>query len=86
MKKWNFFRKKQMKYVTDGTRTITEHSQIQDFLIQNFNFRKAYCKLEVHYCWWLSTAIKLLYPLRNIITLPRIKAILNMEAMQRGEK
>lgn len=81
-----YLQKKQMKYVTDGTRTITEHSQIQDFLIQNFNFRKAYCKLEVHYCWWLSTAVKLLYPFRNIITLPRIKAILNMEAMKRGEK
>lgn len=74
------------RYVSDGSRTITEHSQIHDFLIQNFNFRKAYCQLEVHYCWWMKIAVKTLYPFRKILSLPRVKAILNMEAMQRGEK
>ena len=73
-------------YVSDSARTITEHSQIQNFLIQNFSFRKAYCHLLVHYQWWMKIAVKLLYPFRKIITLPRIRAILNMEAMQRGEK
>ena len=74
------------KYVSDSARTITEHSQIQEFLIQNFNFRKAYCQLAVHYCWWVKIAVKMLYPFRKIIPLQRIRAILNMEAMQRGEK
>ena len=74
------------RYVTDGARSITEHSHIQDFLIQNFNFRKAYCRLELHYRWWMKVAVKLLYPFRKIITLQRVRAILNMEAMQRGEK
>lgn len=73
-------------YVADGARSITEHSQIQDFLISNFNFRKAYCQLAVHYQWWMKIAVSLLYPFRKIIPLPRIRAILNMEAMQRGEK
>lgn len=77
---------KGFRYVADGARSITEHSHIQDFLIQNFNFRKAYCQLEVHYCWWMKIVVNLLYPFRKIITLPRIKAILNMEAMQRGEQ
>ena len=74
------------RYVTDGARSITEHSHIQDFLVQNFNFRKAYCQLQVHYCCWMKLMVKMLYSFRKIITLPRIKAILNMEAMQRGEK
>lgn len=74
------------RYVADGARSITEHSHIQDFLVQNFNFRKAYCQLKVYYKWWMKIAINLLYPFRKIITLPRVKAILNMEAMQRGEK
>ena len=77
---------KKYRYVADGARSITEHSHIQDFLIQNFNFRKAYCQLEVHYCWWMKLAVKMLYPFRKIIPLQRVKAILNMEAMQRGEK
>ena len=78
--------KKGFKYVSDGSRSITEHSQIHDFLIQNFNFRKAFCHLEVHYQWWMKITVNVLYPFRKIITLPRVKAILNMEAMQRGEK
>ena len=77
---------KRFRYVADGARSITEHSHIQDFMIQNFHFRKAYCQLAVHYKWWMKIAVNMLYPFRKIITLPRIKAILNMEAMQRGEK
>ena len=73
-------------YITDGSRSITEHSHIHDFLIQNFKFRKAYCQLAVHYKWWVKIAVKMLYPFKKIITFPRVKAILNMEAMQRGEK
>lgn len=68
-------------YVSDGTRSITQHSHIQDFLIDNFLFRKAYCHLEIHYCWWMKLAVKMLYPFRNLITIPKVKAILNMESM-----
>ena len=82
----HYLEEQHFRYVSDSARTITEHSQIQDFLIQNFNFRKAFCQLEVHYCWWMKIAVNLLYPFRKIIPLPRVKAILNMEAMQRGEK
>ena len=74
------------RYVTDGARSITEHSNIQTFLIDNFGFRKAYCHLKVYYKWWMKMAVKTLYPFRKTISLPRVKAILNMEAMQRGEK
>lgn len=81
-----YLEEKSFRYVADGSRSITEHSQIQDFLIQNFNFRKAYCLLTVHYNWWMKIAVNILYPFRKIISLPRIKAVLNMEAMQRGEK
>ena len=78
--------KQGFKYVSDSARTITEHSQIHEFLINNFNFRRAYCKLDVHYRWWVKMAVNVLYPFRNVITLPHVKAVLNMEAMRRGEK
>lgn len=71
------------RYVSDGSRSITEHSNIHDFLIQNFNFRKAYCHLQVQYNWWMKIAVKLLYPFRNLIKRPKVKAILNMESMTR---
>ena len=82
----HYLENRQFQYVSDSARTITEHSNIQDFLIENFGFRKAYCRLEVHYNWWMKMAVTLLFPFRNIIPLRRIKAILNMEAMQRGKK
>lgn len=77
-----YLKEKGFKYVSDGTRSITEHSHIHEFLIQNFNFRKAYCHLEVHYQWWMKIAVKTLYPFRRIIRNPQVKAVLNMESMK----
>ena len=72
-----------LKYINDGSRTVTEHSSFQDFLIHNFKFRKAYCKLKIHYKWWLSVVIKALFPFRNIIPIRNIKGILKMEEYSR---
>lgn len=77
---------RKIKYVNDGARSITNHSNIQPFLIDKFNFRKSYCRLDIKYKWWLGLAIKCLYPFREIIPVRQIKAILDMEAMARGQK
>ena len=69
------------KYVSDGTRSITEHSNIHEFLIQNFNFRKAYCQLLVQYNWWMKIVVTMLFPFRKLIKMPKVKAILHMESM-----
>jgi hypothetical protein len=82
----HYLEEQHFNYVSDSARTITEHSNIQDFLIENFGFRKAYCQLAVYYQGWVKFAVKVLYPFRSFITLPRVKAILNMEAMQRGKQ
>lgn len=70
------------RYVVDGARTITEHSNIQNFLVENLNFRKAYCRLAIHYKWWVKIIVKMLFPFRKHITNPQVKAVLNMESMQ----
>ena len=79
----HYLGERMLKYVNDGSRTLTEHSLIQDFLIHNFKFRKAYCKLKIYYKWWLNVVIKVLFPFRNIIPFRNIKAILRMEAYSR---
>lgn len=81
-----YLNQQHFKYVSDSARSITEHSNIHDFLTENFHFRKAYCQLKVYYQWWMKIAVNLLYPFRKTMPLQRVKAILNMEAMQRGEK
>lgn len=78
-----YLKEKGLRYVTDGTRSITEHSNIQPFLEEKFHFRKSYCHLAVHYQWWMKIAVKILYPFRKIITIPQVKAVLNMESMTR---
>ena len=72
-------------YVSDGARSITEHSNIQPFLEEMFNFRKAYCNLQIEYKWWLGLAVKILYPFRKILSLKKIQSLLRMEAMRRNE-
>ncbi len=73
-----------MMYVSDGARSITEHSNIQPFLIEKFRFRNAYCDLQLFYKPWLSVLVRLLYPFRGIIKNNRISAILNQESMTRN--
>ena len=76
-----YLQEKGFRYVTDGTRSITQHSNIQSFLEEKFHFRKSYCRLAIHYKWWMHLAVKTLYPFRKIIPIPQIKAVLNMESM-----
>lgn len=70
------------KYVTDSARSVTEHSNIQPFLEQNFKFRKAYCKLKIRYKWWFGAIVRVLLPFRNLIGNRNVKAVLNMHRMQ----
>lgn len=73
---------KGFKYVSDGSRSITEHSNIQPFLEQNFKFRKAYCKLKIRYKWWFGAIVRVLLPFRKVIRNRNVKAVLNMHKMQ----
>ena len=68
-----------LKYVNDGTRGIIELSNIQQFLIDTFHFRKAYCRLQIVYKWWMRLVVNLLYPFRKIIPFLSVKSVLRME-------
>lgn len=81
----HYLQERKLKYVNDGSRSITNHSNIQPFLIDKFKFRKAYCNIKIYYQWWLKPIITILYPFRNIIPIAKIQSLLNMEAMERGE-
>ena len=74
------------RYVCDGIRSLTGHSQIQTFLIQKFNFRKAYNHLQVVYVWWIKLIICFLFPFRKFITQQQISAVLSLEAWLREQK
>lgn len=71
-------------YVSDGWRSITEHSGIQPFLEKNFLFRKSYCKMRVYYKFWMGILIKILYPFRHLRVLPlKVRNMLKFEEINR---
>ena len=72
-----------LKYVNDGGRSITEHSNIQPFLMQKFNFRKAYCRINIVYKPWLAVMVKALFPFRKWIPVASVRSLLNQEEMTR---
>lgn len=80
-----YLEEKKVKYVNDGARSITEHSNVQPFLIEQFKFRKAYCQMQLAYVGWLRIMVFLLYPFRSLIPSRAVQAILNQEAMRRGD-
>lgn len=74
-----------LKYVSDGARTLTEHSNIQEFLCNKFKFRKAYCEMKIYYIWWLKLSVNLLFPFQNYIPIKVIKNVLKQESMARNK-
>ena len=75
---------RKLKFVMDGARSITEHSNIQPFLEEKFKFRKAYCDLQIYYRTWVGIAVKVMFPFREWIRSQSLSALLNLEAMARG--
>lgn len=80
-----YLEEKGLKYVNDGARSITNHSNIQPFLISKFKFRKAYCNIKIHYKRWLGVVITVLYPFRKVIPVKKVSQLLAMEAMCRNK-
>ena len=64
-----YLEEKKIKYVSNGTRSISHQTNIHDFLIEKFMFRKAYCKIELVYKRKINILIKFLYPYRLIFSL-----------------
>lgn len=56
-----------IRYILGGYRTMVHESNYQDYLLKNFGFRKAYCKLHIRYRLWMKVIVKLLYPFRSVV-------------------
>jgi len=80
----HYLAERKLSYVNAGWRSVTQHSNIQPFLIEQFNFRKAYCRMNMKYKFPLNVAVSLMFPLRKIMSNSKIKTILSLEAFSRG--
>lgn len=64
----HYLNERGLKYVTDGARSISHDTAIQKFLIDKFQFRRAYARLHVAYSTWLAPGVHSLYPLRGLFS------------------
>jgi len=56
-----------LKYIDDGSRSVSHKTSIQEYFINKFKFRKAYCKLHIEYSFRIKIAVLALFPFRNFI-------------------
>lgn len=61
------YMKPDIKYILGGYRTMVHDSNYQDYLLKNFGYRKAYCRLHIRYRWWMRMLVFILYPFQNIL-------------------
>lgn len=55
-------------YIDDGSRSLSHNTSIQDYFINKFKFRKAYCKLHIAYSSRIKLAVNLLFPFKKLIS------------------
>jgi hypothetical protein len=63
----HYLNERNLLYVNDGARSIRHDTNIQDFLIKKFKFRRAYSRLHVRYDRKTAAAVNCLYPLRSLV-------------------
>ena len=77
------------KYVSDGARSISHSTEIHDFLISKFHFRKAYSRLCVEYVIWLRSLLIALAPFSPLISkvsltpFQKLTTLLTLESIRR---
>lgn len=63
----HYLERQDIDYVSDGQRTLTGHSTVQDFLESKFGYRKAYLKLNVVFKWYIKLPLMALAPFEKAI-------------------
>ena len=84
-----YLNEKNFKYVNNGAKSISHQTNIHDFLIDKFKFRKAYCKMELIYSPIFKMLVKFAFPIRRFIkqiplnSFRKLYVVLNQEYIKR---
>lgn len=55
------------KYVSNGSRSVLHETNVQEYYQEHFNFRKAFCRLNITYRKGFGLIVKTFFPFRKII-------------------
>ncbi len=73
-----------VEYVSEGYRSLSHETNIQNYLINKFNFKKLYLQLNVEYRQPLRSLIILAYPFRKILSFNKhLSSLLRLEKIKR---
>ncbi len=64
---FEYLNEQKLPYVTVGERNVLHVTQVQQYLHDNFGFRRAYCRLNVVYTPGMKVAVFCLYPFRRLL-------------------
>lgn len=72
------------EYVTDGSRSISHDTGVQDFLMKEFGFEKARTGLHVHYRWPLGPLLRAAWPFRSWLAkaYPQAEALFELDRLR----
>jgi len=87
-----YLNEKNVLYVHDGSRNLGHDTNIHNWLIRKFKFRKAYARLHIVYRKDIELLVKSLYPLKDSIYrlasfnsyLKKLAVLLKHEEIRRG--
>lgn len=80
------------RYISDGQRSVLHTTNVQNYLIEHFAYRKSYCKLHIRYRNVFGLLVKVMFPFRKTLRhldginrVHQINSILTMEEVVRDE-
>lgn len=78
-----YLKEKGLKCYLSGARSATQHSNIQEFLIENLEFRKAYCRLQVPIRFPYNVIVAVLLPFQKLVPrTSRLRALLRLKSCE----
>ena len=81
-----YLAERKLKYVNDGARNLVHKTNVQDFLITKFGFRKAYCKLHIEYSLIIRFIVMFIFPIRFVFYRFNNKFALKINSLLLQEK
>ena len=81
-----YLNERNYKYVNDGARSISHETNIQNFLIQKFKFRKAYCKLHIIYSQKVKLLLLMIYPFKSLVQYLKIGFFVKLNILIKQEE
>ncbi len=63
----HYLGQKEVKYISDGARSLDHDTRVQELLMDKFGYRKAFCRLNIYYRSPLGLMVRLLAPFKSIL-------------------